>query len=444
MKYGYFACGDYGHGSGHGSDHGSTDAHGSDHSSDHGSAVAHGSDHGSADAHGSLVDAASSSSTGAHRMLAAAAYPEECYDLWWVTLHVFVIFFTLFGLWFWDVAWDAKYESKGLLHKLLEAGTLVALIAACAQINIIDEMTTRVEAWWWLLFFYTVVKLLWLVRFGQVALGHPIKAARLDASNSLVSLVIQMALIGAAWACVYASMDGDNTQEQLDSLEKAKLALLLISPFVVVLRAAWRKTLGGEALAAVRKEYSIPVNVGLIIHRINEFMMLMLGETVLQLVIGDIPEKSADLEDDPFAFDAVMQVGIGIKIALYDPTLDPTTDSAVNHRLQLGFSLFMTFGHQLVLKPLHQGAGSYFKPIMRNPISLVSLILRCAIYLAMLLVSLVVVPAWQYLIIQAALSLSATACHQIENWVCAMEIERAGAHAHDWTREPSMKFVDPH
>lgn len=221
---------------------------------------------------------------------------------------------------------------------------------------------------------------------------------------------------------------------------------------------------------------------------------------MLQLVIGDIPEKSADLEDDPFAFDAVMQayvcnvlcgsiialcmlhshsntaptnpekhamrrgvystaifyvglscktcvtlmVGIGIKIALYDPTLDPTTDSAVNHRLQLGFSLFMTFGHQLVLKPLHQGAGSYFKPIMRNPISLVSLILRCAIYLAMLLVSLVVVPAWQYLIIQAALSLSATACHQIENWVCAMEIERAGAHAHDWTREPSMKFVDPH
>jgi len=372
------------------------------------------------------------------------------------------------------VHWDSKYDGKGVLHKLIDCGSLIALICACTQIEPIEAMTARVEAWWWLLFFYFIIKFFRLIQYGQIAIGHPLKVARLDASSSITNLLVQMGLVGLAWACVHPSVEEGYTPTQLDAYEKAKLSLLLVSPFVVAIRAAWRSIVGGPDFRAMVKEVSIPANVGFIIHRINEFMMLMLGETVLQLVIGDIPTKEPGLE--PLVLDdtqrkyvcniicgavialcmlhshtntaptdpkkhamrrgllataifyvglscktcVTLLVGIGVKIALYDPASDGTSASASLHRIQLGWALFMTFGHQLVLKPLHQGVVSYFGPILRNPFSLVALILRCVGYLAMYLVYLAEVPVWQYMLIEAGIAAFTTACLQIENWTAAM------------------------
>ena len=71
----------------------------------------------------------------------------------------------------------------------------------------------------------------------------------------------------------------------------------------------------------------------------------------------------------PLALRHQLQVGIGIKIALYDSTSDGTSYSAAAHRVQLGWALFMTFGHQLFLRPLHIGVSSYFTPLLSSPLS---------------------------------------------------------------------------
>ena len=43
---------------------------------------------------------------------------------------------------------------------------------------------------------------------------------------------------------------------------------------------------------------TIPINIEFSIHRLNEFMMLMLGETILSITIAPLPDASSTTATD--------------------------------------------------------------------------------------------------------------------------------------------------
>lgn len=162
------------------------------------------------------------------------------------------------------------------------------------------------------------------------------------------------------------------------------------------------------------KRMVVPHNIGFAIHRFNEFMMLMLGETLLQLVIAEVKEGSRLvyylLTGGGFVICACMMysfhitephhmeehvlmrasqarpgsaarrywtlagilymgilmslksvfvllTGVGIKLAAYDPTSSPHAPHAFEQRLQLGTALLLCFGMNLIMRPLHSRLG---------------------------------------------------------------------------------------
>ena len=160
------------------------------------------------------------------------------------------------------------------------------------------------------------------------------------------------------------------------------------------------------------KRMVVPHNIVFVIHRQHEFMMLMLGETLLQLVIADNTSSSifdyyvlslggfaicvcmmfsyhinAPHGTEHVLFRAgaagvnvarrawtvagifymgvlmsfksgcVLLVGVGIKLAAADPTAAADASFAADQRLQLGGALVAMYCMQLIMKPLHSDEG---------------------------------------------------------------------------------------
>jgi len=152
-----------------------------------------------------------------------------------------------------------------------------------------------------------------------------------------------------------------------------------------------------------KERLRVPVNVDFVIHRYNEFMMLMLGETVLQLVIADVPidlfEHYASViagfvivvtinhsyqMSEPHHADghamrrhalagitqgflmvyraaATLLVGVAIKLVLYSPVVvDTGTPRAWRHRWLFGGALVAVTVIEMLMTPLHAGFVAHF------------------------------------------------------------------------------------
>ena len=141
-------------------------------------------------------------------------------------------------------------------------------------------------------------------------------------------------------------------------------------------------------------------------------MFLMLGETVLQIIVGDhamesklaptgysvktaglllslfmlysyhaVEPHSADghaYRRDafaglsysilfPFKAVSVLLVGVGVKLALYDPHVDPTDRTAVEQRWQLSTATLACFALEQLQHPLHRGFRHYFHAALTHP-----------------------------------------------------------------------------
>ena len=127
-----------------------------------------------------------------------------------------------------------------------------------------------------------------MARTLELALAHPVEAVRRWSSHGAISHVACLAL--NTGAVVVVALPGASRAE-------SDLALLLM-----VLGNWWfiaRMTVRIHVNSALRKRghsmwpmarRTVPVNVEYVIHRFSEFMMLMLGETILQAVIADRSE----------------------------------------------------------------------------------------------------------------------------------------------------------
>jgi len=456
VKYSFYACTPSGDGSG---------SAGS--SSDASMSAASMSD-------GSMSSDGSSSESSERRMVrmlgSGSGAGPECVGLGDGLLHVVVFFVTLFFHWILDAWWDAKYESAGFIStRLMEFINLFAIISAASCITDVQELRSNPRNWWYFCLMNVVAILIWMIRYLQIALFARAVNARREASSLLLTCGGCLALMTGAWACA-SYPDLENTYDIM-------IALLVCTFFYWPLRFMFREQVQPASLLERYKEVSTPLNVELLVHRVNEFMMLMLGETVLQLVIAAWPEVDKDQEPNRWAefwvntnrdtnsayqatmgggllmalcmmhshsntypekpenhagrrgattfyfflifvmFKAmfVMMVGIGVKLTLYAPS-EPENFHSFEQRIEMSIGCVGVFGIQLLIKPLHEGVREYFGPVLslRSPLLTASLTLRLIITIAMFAVCAVEMIPWKYLWLMGGLALVATLMLQLE------------------------------
>jgi low temperature requirement protein LtrA len=350
----------------------------------------------------------------------------ECVGLGLGLLYFVAIFQVLYRCWLTDMLHTARYESEDRYHRLLDLGSYLLL---CLAANAITSVQTLVCGS--LPSFLVPVMLvmgLWILRFVEMALFSPGEVTRRRASGDIIDHGQSLLIYALAILLLspYAARRGLD-QSPGSAASVLSPVLMLVGGLWYELRLLFRLQrpyccLSPGAQRQLRRQWPVsrmvvPHNIGFAIHRFNEFMMLMLGETLLQLVITDFGSESrlayygltiggfvvclcmmysfhvsephhhhehvlmrasqarpasrarrlwtlagivymGALMSLKSAF--VLLTGVGIKIAAADPSADPHTRTARDARLQLGWALLLCFGMNLVMSPLHSPNGIFY------------------------------------------------------------------------------------
>lgn len=107
---------------------------------------------------------------------------------------------------------------------------------------------------------------------------------------------------------------------------------------------------------------------------------------------------------------SVLFVGIGIKLALYMPDAPIDAHFADDQRLQLGLSLAVCFGLELVMRPLHVGVKRYYSPetlLKRSKTRTAVIAIRALLNGAMVAVAAIKVQPWAFVWVEASFALLA-------------------------------------
>jgi hypothetical protein len=155
------------------------------------------------------------------------------------------------------------------------------------------------------------------MRVGEIAVLGAREAARRHCSGELVACVQLLILWGAA--LVLSTLDfGDATSNATASDISA--ALMWLGNLWWLWQQAFRSFAHKALPGALPLERSVVVaNAGFIFHRNNEFMFLMLGETILQIIIALSPgDVAAPADDgaDPLFNVSVATASLGFVIAV--------------------------------------------------------------------------------------------------------------------------------
>ena len=404
-----------------------------------------------------------------HRMLLAEAsdkpYCVEDPAMWIGMFYIFVIFLVLFNQWFNDLLWKARFHATGVVHVLCDCSVYLLLMWAAVTIGDV-QMLRMSSMWFYFSLFNTLTGALWILRYLHVAMFHSKECVRREASSFIASELGATALRVAA--TIVAS---DN--EEATTMKRAVPLLLFFSGLYSMVRMLFRVAVMPDALVKTWHDIAAPLDVSFIIGRCNEFIMLMFGETILQIVISNLPpsdEGDNDLYLNPaqarymismlasfgiiltilhshvntvpsdsskhairrslptaatfYLFYMiksfmVMSVGIGVKIALYAPEAEGFFSE--DQRLQLAFSIAMAFATQYVLHPIHSGLYAYYGPFFNFESAFRSALffLRAGTVVASLAVYKVETKPWIFLLIEAALCVGHTCLLHAELWLLA-------------------------
>ena len=353
-----------------------------------------------------------------------------------------------------------------------------------------------------------------MLRYLELALLHPTEASRRTAGSQLVHLAGSAVWWGGALASAAASRRHAADSATARDLLRLCAALTLVGGWwydarisFVLLRERSLRRRGYTRGALGRKTKTVPMNLNFVLHRWQEFMYLMLGEAILlQLVISAATtvrdDGSGDVEDDNlyyavviagfvavlamghsyhltephradhhatrrsavsgilfamlFSFRgfAVLCVGVGFKLALYDPhgtiLQDATASNQPGQRTALAAPMAVCFGLQMLMHPcaaatrthssfssfsssrhhspltdprgqfpasrLHIGFKRYYSPrwLRRHPGRTACIALRVVLIVAMGTSAATRLEPWQLALLQAALAVAQAALLQAQ------------------------------
>ena len=155
---------------------------------------------------------------------------------------------------------------------------------------------------------------LWTLRLLEVSLLAAREGARRQSSAELITCLQLMATWGGA--LLLSTVDlGDPASNALASDLSASLMWLG--------SVWWILKMGLRTLAEIKlpgrldlERTAVCQNNQFVLHRNNEFMFLMLGETVLQIIVAISPGDVAKAGEDPFFNDAALTAAGGFVVAV--------------------------------------------------------------------------------------------------------------------------------
>ena len=377
-------------------------------------------------------------------------------------LYASALFLCCLRLWLCDLHFRGRFECPSNLHKLQDVLSYLLLVWAGQNIYPVDTYTDNKQRLYGFIGFMVLGQGLWLLRWLEVALfSHDTESRRFSALRLVDDMPAILWWIGAALVAEYNGADN-----------VAVPILLIVGAYwsdlrtaYRVQRAAWLRICDpdGELDNLPKLRTRVPINVEFAIHRFNEFMMLMIGEGMLQLVIAMPKEEFNDVFDDGwniatvagfllslcmcYSFNvtephhakghafarasrpaamyqlllppkalSILFTGIGIKMVLYKPDKPLIYTLHVEQQLQLSLSLCSCFALQLIRQPLHDEDGiiAFYSPsrLRAHPKLALTIFLRLILIGAMIGVSFYKkFQMWQFVVVQACLAILFCACH---------------------------------
>ena len=249
------------------------------------------------------VQSATSNATGnSMRQLAllAADAPELCAGLGTGILRGLAPFLAMYQIWWSCTLMKAKYSCASKLHTLLDLlNHLLLLYAAMGILPFRGDSDG--EALAYVILPIAGAQLLWLVRFAELAAFSGRESARRENSVELLIGVQVLCLYIAAVAVLLEASASDGLvgvaaakapEERNDTAAALLLGGSLWWLLLVMLRPLITRHLPATWLVPVERSMVCP-HEGFIYQRKNEFMFLMLGEAVLQIVIAGEARSAA-------------------------------------------------------------------------------------------------------------------------------------------------------
>ena len=312
---------------------------GGDHGSESGSGAYNSSDH-------SVNTSDPYDNTAHHRRFLGAeasgseSIVVECPGLWIGMLEAQAFFSCLYRLWMQDLLFRSKYSNPdyvrlahggkrthdkqvmlhaplctqpkaacpphGQVHTSLELTFYVLLILASQFIHSSTYYRSggyrEAEGFMWMAIYLIIIEVVWVIRYLELAIPHPLEAVRRSVSDNLHGSLIKVILYTMAFLAAVASNDDKHTRGEHTMLAVSAVFTLLgsqiiaIRQVVIYYRNRWLRR-WHHITFWPRERTAVPLNVDFVIHRCAEFMFLMLGETVLQLVIAYRPTADASSQN---------------------------------------------------------------------------------------------------------------------------------------------------
>ena len=402
-------------------------------------------------------------------------------------LQAAAFYYSTYRLWCIDVVYRARFCANGsAVHIACQVGMALLVIFASHGVRPNKDLIAAGEhaatGVLQVAIFCLGALVFTMLRDLELMLLHPREASRRCGSFQFINSLGTAAWWGAALGCaIHAGGAAEWGARRAVDMAEVRAYLNLGAAFLLVggawsdlrllchfFRERYQRRRGYVVGALDRMRKLVPVHVEFIIHRRQEFMYLMLGETVLQLVVsssshvnegtflGEMRYHAVVLAGfvaalcmahsyhltEPASPDhhamrrsalsglvyqclfglkgfAVLCVGIGYKIALYDPpgTLIGSAEPLAAQR-QLAFSMCICFGLQPLMHPLHIGFKRYYAPrcLWRRPRRTATIAARLLVIAAMGL-SVLIAPRmqlWGFAVLQAALALVACVLLQVQ------------------------------
>lgn len=255
-------------------------------------------------ASGSAGSVSSSSSSMGRRLGGSDDYP-VCMGFGHGLAYALAPFVCMYMLWHLETVYKANYRTRSRIHYLLDLLTSLFLVVAAMSVDTIDSYRgVDSKAPSLILGLLIADFSIWMVRIGEVALASPYEAARRQSAGDLIVGCQVLLCWMAGWMLfVYAFDDALTDARACDGA----IALMWLG----ALRWTWglfERPLRGLLLPGphliVERNYVVS-NMGFMYHRNNEFMFLMLGETVLQIVVASAA-RGSHASDDVLALTKVV------------------------------------------------------------------------------------------------------------------------------------------
>ena len=225
---------------------------------------------------------------------------DECVGLGLGILHACAPFMSMYLLWVIETRFRAQFLVVSKFHYMLDAlGNLLLIFAAMNMQHVQAYREIRGEPGLGRVLVPILIALgVWIVRLLELALLATRENARRQATTEVITNVQIFGLWAAAYILSLADF-GDAASNALAS--DGACGLMMLGNMWWIVKQAYHCVIG-ITLHHKQELYIertiVCSNMGFIFHRNNEFMFLMLGETILQIVIGAFDEKSALYEDE--------------------------------------------------------------------------------------------------------------------------------------------------